>query len=59
MKKVLIAFALFLSSFSAQAQSGYEITIDLKNCNTLLQILKTAALFLMVRQNFPKVFTRW
>jgi hypothetical protein len=39
MKKVLIALALFLSSFSAQAQSGYEITIDLKNCNDTLAYL--------------------
>ena len=39
MKKVLIALALFLSSFSTQAQSGYEITIDLKNCNDTLAYL--------------------
>jgi hypothetical protein len=39
MKKVLIALALFLSSFSAQSQSGYEITIDLKNCNDTLAYL--------------------
>jgi len=39
MKKVLIALALFLSSFSVQAQLGYEITIDLKNCNDTLAYL--------------------
>ncbi|MFN4028277.1 MULTISPECIES: redoxin domain-containing protein [Flavobacterium] len=39
MKKVLIALALFLSSFIAQAQAGYEITIDLKNCNDTLAYL--------------------
>ncbi|WP_295337607.1 TlpA family protein disulfide reductase [Flavobacterium sp.] len=39
MKKVLIALALFLSSFTTQAQSGYEITIDLKNYNDTLAYL--------------------
>lgn len=39
MKKVLIALTLLLSSFSTQAQSGYEITIDLKNCNDTLAYL--------------------
>ncbi len=39
MKKVLIALALLLSSFTTQAQSGYEITIDLKNYNDTLAYL--------------------
>jgi len=39
MKKVLLALALFLSSFFAFAQSGYEITINLKNCPDTLAYL--------------------
>ncbi|WP_396194297.1 redoxin domain-containing protein [Flavobacterium sp.] len=39
MKKVLIVLVLFLSSCIAKAQTGYEITIDLKNCNDTLAYL--------------------
>jgi hypothetical protein len=39
MKKLLVAFVFYISSFSAMAQSGYEITIDLKNCNDTLAYL--------------------
>ncbi|MDI1316607.1 thioredoxin-like domain-containing protein [Flavobacterium sp.] len=39
MKKILFALVLFLSSFFAVAQSGYEITINLKNCPDTLAYL--------------------
>lgn len=39
MKNLFFALALFLSSFFAVAQSGYEITIDLKNCPDSLAYL--------------------
>jgi len=39
MKKLFIAFILCCSSFFASAQSGYEITINLKNCNDTLAYL--------------------
>ncbi|MFN3969009.1 redoxin domain-containing protein [Flavobacterium sp.] len=39
MKKLLLAFILYCSSFYATAQTGYEITIDLKNCNDTLAYL--------------------
>ncbi|MBF6640904.1 redoxin domain-containing protein [Flavobacterium sp. J49] len=39
MKKFLAAFIFYCSSFYATAQTGYEITIDLKNCNDTLAYL--------------------
>jgi thiol-disulfide isomerase/thioredoxin len=39
MKKLLVAIIFCCSSFFAAAQSGYEITIDLKNCNDSLAYL--------------------
>ncbi len=39
MKKLLVAFIFCCSSFYATAQTGYEITIDLKNCNDSLAYL--------------------
>ncbi|WP_284652058.1 TlpA family protein disulfide reductase [Flavobacterium terrisoli] len=39
MKKLLVAFIFCFSSFYATAQSGYEITIDLKNYNDTLAYL--------------------
>lgn len=39
MKKLITAVVLFFTSFSSFAQSGYEITIDLKNCNDTLAYL--------------------
>jgi len=39
MKKLLLAAAFCLSSFFAVAQSGYEITVELKNCPDTLAYL--------------------
>lgn len=39
MKKLLVAFIFYCTSFLATAQTGYEITIDLKNCNDTLAYL--------------------
>ena len=39
MKKLLLAIVFCFSSFYAFAQSGYEITINLKNCNDTLAYL--------------------
>lgn len=39
MKKLGIAVLFYFISFFATAQSGYEITIDLKNCNDTLAYL--------------------
>lgn len=39
MKKLFLAFVLCFSSFFAVAQSGYEITINLKNCTDSLAYL--------------------
>ena len=39
MKKLLLAIVFCFSSFYAVAQSGYEITINLKNCNDTLAYL--------------------
>lgn len=39
MKKILIALVLCFVSFHTMAQSGYEITINLKNCNDSLAYL--------------------
>ena len=39
MKKLLLVIVLCFSSFFAIAQSGYEITINLKNCNDTLVYL--------------------
>lgn len=39
MKQLFFAIALFFSAFSATAQSGYEITIHLKNCPDTLAYL--------------------
>lgn len=39
MKKLLVAVILFCFSIPTKAQHGYEITIDLKNCNDTLAYL--------------------
>ncbi len=39
MKKIVLAVVLCLSSWVTVAQSGYEITINLKNCNDTLAYL--------------------
>lgn len=39
MKQLFLAIALFISAFSATAQSGYQITINLKNCPDTLAYL--------------------
>ncbi|RKS02646.1 TlpA family protein disulfide reductase [Flavobacterium sp. 102] len=39
MKKLLAVFIFCYASFYANAQKGYEITIDLKNCNDTLAYL--------------------
>ncbi|HKO77090.1 MAG TPA: DUF4369 domain-containing protein [Flavobacterium sp.] len=39
MKKILISFVLFFGLISAQAQSGHEIKINLKNCKDTVAYL--------------------
>lgn len=39
MKKFLLAFVFCFSAFYAHSQSGYEITINLKNCNDTIAYL--------------------
>jgi len=39
MKKIILSFVLFLSLMSTQAQSGYEIKINLKNCKDTIAYL--------------------
>src|SRR6187402_510015 len=39
MKKKLLSFALFFCLVTAQAQSGYEIKINLKNCKDTIAYL--------------------
>jgi len=39
MKKLLLAIFISLTGFSTQAQSGYDITINLKNCKDTIAFL--------------------
>jgi thiol-disulfide isomerase/thioredoxin len=39
MKKLFFAFVLFYTSFFANAQNGYQVTINLKNCKDTLAYL--------------------
>ena len=39
MKKLIVTIVFGLFSFFASAQSGYEITVNLKNCNDTLAYL--------------------
>ena len=39
MKKLVLAIFISLTGFSTQAQSGYDITINLKNCKDTIAFL--------------------